>query len=552
MHSPADYGFHMNPATALRWVAMWMFVLARPVVGASAVDEAQFARGRALYAQHCFYCHQTDGQGSPGTFPPLAKSDFLLADRARAIRIVCEGLGGKIVVNGISYEGRMPVPVLDDAAAADVLTFVFNSWGNVAPALNAQEVKVVRAKTRFPTYDALLKAADYAPLPPAPRGWALREVSRLEASPTRMASDGKGRVLYTLAQNGDVFRVDVASGRSRPLFRAKNYLDARLGEPMALGLVMDPKRRLYVVVNQQNESVRPVQCEVTIFRTTDELDGDPFAPQAWFKTRYPFGHGPFNHGVNHIDVGPDGKLYVSSGARTDGNEKSGDPRFSSEGETPLTACLWRLDPNAASPKVEIYARGLRNTYDFCWDDRGRIIGTENGPNADAPEELNVIEQGGHHGFPYQFADWQAKPYPHTPDAPRGLKITLPVRNLGPAAGGSASRAMSTFDPHSSPSGVVWLGEGFPEPMRGTILVARYGNLASLKKDVGFDLLQAKLERKGDRWQASIQTLLAPLARPVDLHLGPGKVFIAEHARATDNASGLPMLPGRILELSAQP
>ena len=541
----------MNPGLFLRTARLLVLLVTAQSAALLAADAPLLERGRALYLQHCFYCHQADGQGSPGTFPALAKSDFLLADRARAIRILCEGIGGEIVVNGEKYNGRMPVPVLDDAQAADVLTFVLNSWGNTAPDVSAEEVKVVRAKTRFPTYEALLKAADFAPLPKPPKGWALREVARLPASPTRLASDGKGKVLYALALNGDVFRVDVATGNTRPLFRAKNYLDTKLGEAQALGMTMDSQRRLYIVVNQQNETARPVQCEVTIFRTTDEVGGDPFAPKSWLQTKYPFGHGPFNHGVNHIDFGPDGKLYVSSGARTDGNEKSSDPRFSSEGETPLTACMWRIDPKAATPKIEIHARGLRNTYDFCWDDQGRIIGTENGPNADAPEELNVIEPGSHYGFPFQFADWKNKPYPHTPNTPEKLKITLPVLNLGPAAGGAAQKPMSTFDPHSSPSGVVWLGNSFPAAARGSVLVARYGNMASLDKDVGFDLLQARLEKKDGRWQAVFSTLLAPLARPIDLHLGAGKVFIAEYTRTTDQKSGLPMLPGRILELSVQ-
>ena len=545
----------MIPVTVPPWarlsVLFFVAIIGAQPAASRAADAPQMERGRGLYLQHCFYCHQADGQGSPGTFPALAKSDFLMADRVRAIRILCEGIGGEIVVNGEKYNGRMPVPVLDDAQAADVLTFVLNSWGNSAPAANAAEIKAVRAKSRFPTYEALLKAADFAPLPKPPKGWALREVARLPASPTRLASDGTGKVLYALALNGDVFRVDVATGNVRPLFRAKNYLDAKLGEAQALGMTMDKKRRLYIVVNQQNEAERPVQCEVTIFRTTDEIGGDPFAPQSWLQTKYPFGHGPFNHGVNHIEVGPDGKLYVSSGARTDGNEKSSDPRFSSEGETPLTACLWRIDPDAAQPKIEIHARGLRNTYDFCWDDKGRIIGTENGPNADAPEELNVIEPGGHYGFPFQFADWKNKPYPHTPATPVNLKITLPVLNLGPAAGGSPQQAMSTFDPHSSPSGVVWLDNQFPVGWRGTVLVARYGNMATLEKDAGFDLLQARLEMKGGRWQSSFTTVLAPLARPIDLHLGPGKVFIAEYTRTTDQKSGLPMLSGRILEMSVQ-
>ena len=47
---------------------------------------------------------------------------------------------------------------------------------------------------------------------------------------------------------------------------------------------------------------------------------------------------------------------------------------------------------------------MRNAYGFCWNERGEMFATENGPDADAPEELNQIEQGRHYGFPYTFAN----------------------------------------------------------------------------------------------------------------------------------------------------
>ena len=60
--------------------------------------------------------------------------------------------------------------------------------------------------------------------------------------------------------------------------------------------------------------------------------------------------------------------------------------------------------------------------------------TENGPDADAPEELNLIESGRHYGFPYQFSDWTRKAYDRTPDAPEGLTLTVPIPNVGPDGG----------------------------------------------------------------------------------------------------------------------
>ena len=79
---------------------------------------------------YCIACHMTTGEGVEGVFPPLAKSDFLIADVERAIKIVKYGQTGAITVNGVEYNSAMPSPGLDDDEIADVLTFVLNSWGN--------------------------------------------------------------------------------------------------------------------------------------------------------------------------------------------------------------------------------------------------------------------------------------------------------------------------------------------------------------------------------------------------------------------------------------
>ncbi|HSH93664.1 MAG TPA: PQQ-dependent sugar dehydrogenase, partial [Roseimicrobium sp.] len=359
-----------------------------------------------------------------------------------------------------------------------------------------------------------------------------------------------GNVLYSLNPNGNVWRIDTKSGSFRLLLRGERYVDKALGNVQALGLVLDSQRRLYIAVNQRNETVTPVRDEVTIFRTARELDGDPFDPQPWLRTSYPWGVGPFNHCVNHMAFGPDGFLYVNSGSRTDGNETGTDPKYSREGETPLTSCMWRLDPKAEKPEIEIFARGLRNSFGFTWGADGKMVACENGPDADAPEELNVIEKGNHYGFPFQFSDWSQKPYPYTPDAPAGVTFTHPVANMGPD-GGFSGTPLFTFDPHSSPAGIAALGDGFPKAWQGTFLITRFGNLLKKPKDVGFDILQARITPlKGGGYEASMKTVISPLARPIDLFVAEGgKVFIAEYTRPLDHKSGLPQMPGRILELT---
>ncbi|HEY0609559.1 MAG TPA: c-type cytochrome, partial [Chitinophaga sp.] len=45
--------------------------------------KASMARGKTLYGTYCQSCHGNQGQGVEGVFPPLAKSDYLMADRKR-------------------------------------------------------------------------------------------------------------------------------------------------------------------------------------------------------------------------------------------------------------------------------------------------------------------------------------------------------------------------------------------------------------------------------------------------------------------------------------
>jgi nitrite reductase (NO-forming) len=100
--------------------------------------------GARVYAQYCTACHQSQGEGIKGAFPPLAKSDYLNADKTRAIGTVLYGLSGKVVVNGNEYNGVMPAWQLPDEEIANVLTYVYNSWGNSGKEVKPEEVKAIR------------------------------------------------------------------------------------------------------------------------------------------------------------------------------------------------------------------------------------------------------------------------------------------------------------------------------------------------------------------------------------------------------------------------
>lgn len=101
-------------------------------------------KGKSIYMQTCVACHQATGVGVPGAFPPLAKSDYLNKDVNRAIKGVVKGLNGPIVVNGKKFSGAMPAQALSDQQIADVLTYVYSSWGNSKKVVTAAMVKAQR------------------------------------------------------------------------------------------------------------------------------------------------------------------------------------------------------------------------------------------------------------------------------------------------------------------------------------------------------------------------------------------------------------------------
>lgn len=106
--------------------------------------KASMQRGKLIYESSCITCHMEQGEGIEGTFPPLAKSDYLMADKKRAIRQLIKGVKGKMVVNGKTYNGEMAPQGLTDQQNADVMNYILNSWGNKAPMITVAEAKAER------------------------------------------------------------------------------------------------------------------------------------------------------------------------------------------------------------------------------------------------------------------------------------------------------------------------------------------------------------------------------------------------------------------------
>ncbi len=107
------------------------------------VDQTE--AGKALFAGTCATCHQPDGKGMAGVFPPLAKSDYIAADRKRIASVILHGLQGPVKVNGTDYNSVMPpMSQLTDDEVANIATYVLNSWGNPGGRITKQEAAEIR------------------------------------------------------------------------------------------------------------------------------------------------------------------------------------------------------------------------------------------------------------------------------------------------------------------------------------------------------------------------------------------------------------------------
>lgn len=116
----------------------------QPLRAHTTAERVEF--GRRVYAQACVACHQPDGKGIPGVFPPLAEADYLNEDEQRAIRTVIHGLTGPVTVNGIEYHSSMPAVDLSNEDTANVLTYVYSQWGNSDAVITPDQVRAERER----------------------------------------------------------------------------------------------------------------------------------------------------------------------------------------------------------------------------------------------------------------------------------------------------------------------------------------------------------------------------------------------------------------------
>jgi len=121
-------------------------VHAAEVASANAATLSErIGNGEKQYLANCSACHQVNGKGLSGAFPPLANSDYFASDPLKAVGAVLNGLSGPITVNGVDYNSVMPnLAYISDSDVADIVTYVINSFDNQGGEVNTAQVTAAR------------------------------------------------------------------------------------------------------------------------------------------------------------------------------------------------------------------------------------------------------------------------------------------------------------------------------------------------------------------------------------------------------------------------
>nr|MBV6629574.1 c-type cytochrome [Oceanococcus sp. HetDA_MAG_MS8] len=151
LHNPVPWWFAIIALVAIAWGAAYFFFqtgypvaagdMRTPIVEASgdAID------GAAVYAGNCASCHQANGAGLAGVFPPLDGSEWVVNAPELPIQILLHGINGEMQVNGQRYQGVMPgFAQLSDGELAAVVSYIRGSWSNAASPVSDSDVAVGR------------------------------------------------------------------------------------------------------------------------------------------------------------------------------------------------------------------------------------------------------------------------------------------------------------------------------------------------------------------------------------------------------------------------
>jgi glucose/arabinose dehydrogenase len=405
----------------------------------------------------------------------------------------------------------------------------------------------------------------------------IRKIVETGGGMVRMKSDPTTGAIYYMTNKADIYQLIIkpgnASGKDQP------YTLAKIGgnpDLIASGMAFGPDGTLYVLGNVNADNT------ATAYVYKGKLDAAGKRVWTTLASTAPYekSNTQFDHAFNGIVISPDGKyLYMNSGSRTDhGEVQDAKGTFPNTREIPLTSAIFRVPTdidNQVLPSDEaelkrkgyLFADGVRNTYDLAFGPNGDLFGADNSPDADYPDELNWLQEGHHYGFPWRFSNLdnavRSPDYdpakdkllqpgffavknglyvkePNFPALPAGVTFTDPIANVGPDAdifrdadgnGADASnlgQPIYSFTAHRSGLGLVFDTAGtLGGDLKGAGLMVSWGAAEGNLADQGRDLLQIKLTKNGDTYQATMTQLAVGFDHPIDAALVGKMLYVLD-------------------------
>jgi hypothetical protein len=392
----------------------------------------------------------------------------------------------------------------------------------------------------------------------------------------KMAYDPVGHLIVILTKSGKLFSLDPnvalpTTAATTSVTTTKPYdsggYTANAGYEDHRGLAFGPDGSLYVLAVQVSAN-----SGVNIKKGAPAAGGGGRTWTNVVTTTQGFAAGgtDYDHSFSGIAVSADGmSLYFSSGSRTEHGEVE-----KGEREVPLTSAIFKVPATGTTDlkndeqalKPFLFADGTRNAYDLAFNAAGDLIGTDNGPDIDLPDEVNFLDQGKHYGFPWRFGnvDNPVRDATYTtandkrlhpgygavdngsykydaafPAAPAGVTFSDPILNQGPDANffradrnAEAAQAgpagLAGVTGHRSPLGLSFdtAGALCGDYYKQGFLLSYGAVLGSALGDPGNDLLLISLSKTTGAYSMKAKQLAKGIMAPIDSVLIGNKLFVA--------------------------
>jgi hypothetical protein len=387
---------------------------------------------------------------------------------------------------------------------------------------------------------------------------------------TKIEYDPMNKVLVAMSHAGAFWRIDPVANTATPIESGYTFT----GEHRGLDFAADGT--MYVL--SASNSTTSTTIAATIRKGVGAMGSRTWTTLATTEA-YPTGSATFNHSYSGLTLSPDGQyLFFSSGSRSDHGEVephnlvTGAP-MGTVREVALTSAVFRIptatvsmlpnDDAMLKARGFLFADGTRNTFDMAFNTDGDLIGPDNGPDMDFPDEINWLQEGKHYGFPWRLAtegnpnmDPTFTPAGDTrlhtglmavdqhlyfydanfPTPPAGLVFADPFLNHGPDANrfimgkmGTVQRGpMSGITPHRSPLGIVFDKGALCGDYYKAGFMLSYGPVVPAFDDLGEDLLLLKLTKVNGTYEMTATQIARGIRTPIDSALVGNKLYTVSY------------------------